>query len=409
MSNSIYDIFLSKCPKCGSSVHREDGFCGRCGSLIVESIRCPVCGGVVNPTESTCSHCKSKLLDLVINDLKKKDAILNYLSETDEFDFYFTPRILFKLAKMNSIVGLVSIRVCESNAVIGEDYDHFSLLVYDEGASPDEWDNPVESFFDPKKEFKTKADFIENLKKESNRPNFDLLTWITIYIRTNTDTAAFELSTIMSSLYEELSLIYDEKGKIVSECGILLKQWAYELENIIRNKYPDDISSKNRFKDCRYDLALNYYFVEQNGFNEDDSSLKFLKTIANGNELAWKVISQPVSEDSTKEKLLRGLLKYLISDDETNNVFDEFFAAWNEACNDSSYLDSDKGFKGEMVFYHSARLMAALGIDADEIPAAMTVLRFAFSHINYKVSAENLKEMYSHFKQDEYGNYVYVE
>ena len=69
MSNSIYDIFLSKCPKCGSSVHREDGFCGRCGSLIVESIKCPVCGGAVNPTESTCSHCKSKLLDLVINDL----------------------------------------------------------------------------------------------------------------------------------------------------------------------------------------------------------------------------------------------------------------------------------------------------------------------------------------------------
>ena len=196
----------------------------------------------------------------------------------------------------------------------------------------------------------------------------------------------------------------------ISECGIESQQQAYALLSVARTKHfqifsKDDVA-KELFSTVRYKMARHFFTLEYMGFNEPEEgnfSMKYYMLFQDGYKRALDAIKEPIPEDKTCAKLLRGLLNYNYGNNQA------FIENWNAACNDANYINSEKDFIDDGIFSTSAICMSSIARGDRNIDAAMGMLRFAYSHITRKHWAESLQEEYSRYQQDRYGNYFYVE
>ncbi|WP_034451177.1 zinc-ribbon domain-containing protein [Butyrivibrio sp. AE2032] len=392
--------YTKVCLKCG--LVYEDGikYCNKCGNF-VETVKCPACGKPTNPLEVACHNCNSNIVELAKSDIDKSATIIQIMLKTESFEQIQANELMLRLANQNSIIGLATVYSFEAAAKREGDYKRISLFVYDE-ASPDEWDNPLSTWYNPREQYSSKQEFIEAIRRDSKRPDMGFLAWLTIYAKTGKDRYAYQLCIMLSNIYTTLGYFFDSRGMIISECGVELQHQAYDLLCVAQNNpqinYLNDDVAKKLFSDVRYKLARQYFTIDYLGFSEPDEDgnysgiHKYYSNYKDGYKKALDILKGPRVEDQTQAKLLRGLLYYNFGDNKN------FIDAWNIACNDADYINFEKDYMDDGIFALSAIFMSDIARQDGNIEFAMNILRFAYSHITRKHWAEVLQEEYSKYQ-----------
>lgn len=403
--------YTKVCLSCGLVLADSSKFCNKCGNF-VETARCPVCRKATNPKEALCNNCNSNISDLVKTDLDKSAAVLRLLQKNKCFEDIQPIEQMLRLASQDSIIGLAGVYAFENAAKREGTYkSRFTLFVYDE-ASPDDWDKPS-SFFNPREKYASKLEYLEAIRKDSKRPDFGFFSWATIYAKTGKDIFAYRLCLMLSNLYTFMSDLFDNAIYCISEVGVELQHQAYELLCIAQRNpqfdYSQDDVAKRLFSNVRYKLARQYFFIQYLELNKPDENgeisnlTKYYSHFDNGYKRALDVLNFPLPEDQTPARLLRGLLQY-----NYNNV-SAFLDAWNNACDDTDYINSEKSFIDDNIFSTAAICISSIVREDGDMNSAINILKFAFSHITRKACAENLQAEFSKYQQDAYGNILYRE
>ncbi|MBE7071229.1 MAG: zinc ribbon domain-containing protein [Ruminococcaceae bacterium] len=400
------------CLNCGDVLADDIINCNKCG-YHVDTVRCPVCREATNPLNAKCINCGSNIAELVKADLDKSAAVLKVLLATNSFDksgINYPSDQMIRLARQNSIVGLAAVYACEAASKKGGSFESFSLFIYDE-SSPDDWDKTDHLIYNPREHYASKQEYIEAIRKDSKRPDFGFFAWAITYARSGKDIYAYQLCMLLSNLYRSLGDVFDNHGPIISPCGVELMQQAYNLMLSAQINpaldYSKDDFAKKLFADVRYKVARHYFTIEQFGFNnsadKESEGIKYYLAYNNGYGRALNVLQPPVPEEQTRTKLLRGLMYY------AHNNYQELVRTWNDACKDSTYLNSEKDVMDEGIFLRSAICMSTIARLDGNINAAIDILKFSSAYITRNMWNDELKVVFSRYKQDRYGNIVYVE
>ena len=402
--------YTKACLDCGIAL--EDGlkYCNKCGGFL-ETVKCPNCGKATNALEAKCNNCDSNIVELVRADLKKSSALLQLLQETESFKGIQPDDQLLRLARQHSITGLAAVFAFESAAKREGTYnDRFVKFVYNE-ASPDEWDNPG-SYFNPHDKYSSKQEFIESIREKSIRPDMGFFAWITLYAKTGKDIFAYQLCILLSNLYTLLGECFDHGGFIISKSGVELQQQAYDLmcaaQHNNRTGYSTDDIAKRLYSKVRYSVARQYFTIGFESLDEPDENGKhtilsiYFSNFKDGYKRAFDILKNPLAEETTHTKLLRGLLNYNYGNNQ------KFIEAWNAACRDSKYVKSEKDFTDDCIFTISAFCMTEIYRNAGDMVAALSTLRLAGTNVTKKHWAERIAEEISKYQRDSYGNIVYV-
>lgn len=391
--------YTKVCLNCGLVLADSVKYCKKCGNY-VETAKCPVCRKATNPMAAICDNCNSNVAELVRSDLDKSAAVIQLMLKSESFNQIQANDQMLRLANQNSVIGLATVYAFEIAAKREDDYKRVALFVYEE-SSPDEWDNPT-VWFNPREMYSSKQEYIEAIRKDSKRPDMGFLAWFTIYAKTGRDRYAYQLCILLSNIYTTLGYFFDSKTIIVSECGVELQHQAYELLCVAQNNpqinYSNDDVAKKMFSDVRYKLARQYFAIVYFGFSDPDEGgsysgiNRYYSNYKDGYKKALDILKVPRVEDQTQAKLLRGLMYYNFNDNRS------FIDAWNIACNDANYINSEKDYIDDGIFALSAIFMSYIARQDGNIDFAINILKFAFSHITRKHWAEVLHEEYSKYQ-----------
>lgn len=401
--------YTKVCLTCGTANLEIDKFCNKCGNF-VETAICPACKKPTNPMEAECINCHSNVAALAKADLDKIAEVLQVFSESGSFKELQPTDQMLRLARLDSLIGSACVFAFETVAKLDGSYKEcFALFVYNE--APDSWDKPS-SYSNPREKYSTKLEYLEALRKDSKRPDFGFFSWAITYARLGKDVNAYKLCMMLSYMYTTLGDLFDD-ALIISQSGVQFQQRAYELicatQKNPQIKYSSDNMAKSMFADVRYKVARQYFSIKFMGLAdpEDDGSYtsleKYYVHYNGGYKSVFDMIKNPLPEDKTRTKLLRGLMYYNF------DYYQDFIDTWNAACQDNEYISSKKDYSDDCIFALSAIFMSSIYQSKRNMNAAVNTLRFAISNITMKHWAEVLMEEFSKYQQDSYGNIVYVE